>query len=193
MVLVMIGAYRHPGSETPLTWQAFILAGLLDLPALGSHAPRLLYAYPAFFVVMGAGVLIAAALGARAVPVPAALVQRARIQQAMAEQVRGHPVRGQRGQRRLLRAPEPAPPAPRPACPAGQWAICGGSPHVPDGEGSRLLERGPGPSGRGHSGRGHGGRGHGGRGHRGRGQSGLGQGGRSPDETGDRLLGSQPS
>ena len=68
MVLVMIGAYRHPASETPLTWQAFILAGLFDLPALGSHAPRLLYVYPAFFVVMGAGVLIAAALGARAVP-----------------------------------------------------------------------------------------------------------------------------
>ncbi len=193
MVLVMIGAYRHPASETPLTWQAFILAGLLDLPALGSHAPRLLYVYPAFFVVMGAGVLIAAALGARAVPVPDALVQRARIQQAMAQQARGHPVRGQRGQRRLLRAPEPAPPAPRPACPAGQWAICGASPHGPDDQGSRLLERGPGLSGRSLSGRSLSGRGHGGRGHGGRGQSGPGQGGRSPDETGDRLLGSQPS
>jgi hypothetical protein len=66
MVLVMIGAYRHPASETPLTWQAFILAGLLDLPALGSHAPRLLYVYPVFFVVMGAGVLVAAGLGVRA-------------------------------------------------------------------------------------------------------------------------------
>lgn len=177
MVLVMIGAYRHPASETPLTWQAFILAGLLDLPALGSHAPRLLYVYPAFFVVMGAGVLIAAALGARAVPVPAALVRRALIQQAMAQQGRSHPVRGQR---RLLRAPEPAPPAPRPACPAGQWAICGGTPHAPapDGQGSRLLERGSGPSGRGR---------------RGRGQSGLGQRGRRPDEAGDRLLGGQPS
>ncbi|MGH3069244.1 MAG: hypothetical protein ACRDMI_11740 [Streptosporangiaceae bacterium] len=176
MVLVMVGAYRHPASETPLTWQAFILAGLLDLPALGSHAPRLLYVYPAFFVVMGAGVLIAAALGARAVPVPAALVQRARIQQALAEQARGHPVRGPR---RLLREPQPAPPAPRPACPAGQWAICGGSQQVipPDGQGSRLLERSPG---------------HGGRG-RGRGHGGLGQGGRGPDETGDRLLGGQVS
>ena len=72
MVLVMISAYRDPRSETPLTWQAFILAGLLDLPALGSRAPRLLYVYPAFFVVMGSGVLIAAALGARAprMPVP---------------------------------------------------------------------------------------------------------------------------
>ena len=39
MVLVMIGAYRHPRGETPLTWQAFVLAGLLDLPALGGHAP----------------------------------------------------------------------------------------------------------------------------------------------------------
>ena len=106
MVLVMIGAYRHPASETPLTWQAFILAGLFDLPALGSHAPRLLYVYPAFFVVMGAGVLIAAALGARAVPVPAALVQRARIQQAMAQQAQTEPGRSHptRGQRRLLRA-----------------------------------------------------------------------------------------
>jgi hypothetical protein len=187
MVLVMVGAYRHPASETPLTWQAFILAGLFDLPALGSHASRLLYVYPAFFVVMGAGVLIAAALGARAVPVPAALVQRARIQQAQAEHARAEQARagpgraGQargrpaRGQRRLLRAPEPAPPAPRPACPAGQWAICGGSPHVhaPDGQASRLLERS--------------------RGHRGRSQGGLGQGGRSSDETGDRLLGGQPS
>jgi len=71
MVLVMAGAYRHPGAETPLTWQAFILAGLLDLPALGGHAPRLLYAYPAFFVLMGSGVLIAAALGTRAPRGPA--------------------------------------------------------------------------------------------------------------------------
>jgi hypothetical protein len=138
MILVMIGAYRHPASETPLTWQAFILAGLLDLPALGSRAPRLLYVYPAFFVVMGAGVLIAAALGARAVPVPPALVRRARIQRAMAEQARGHPVRGHR---RLLRDPEPAPLAPRPACPAGQWAICGASPQVltPEGRNSRAT------------------------------------------------------
>ena len=121
MVLVMIGAYRHPASETPLTWQAFILAGLFDLPALGSRAPRLLYVYPAFFVVMGAGVLIAAALGARAVPVPAALVQRARIQQAMAERAQTEPGRSHptRGQRRLLRAAQPAPPARgRPAQPA---------------------------------------------------------------------------
>jgi len=66
MILVMIGAYRRPASETLLTWEAFTAAGLLDLPALGKHAPRLLYVYPAFFVVMGAGVLIAAALGARA-------------------------------------------------------------------------------------------------------------------------------
>ena len=65
MVLVMVSAYRHPRSETASTWQAFILAGLLDLPALGGHAPRLLYVYPAFFVVMGSGVLIAAALGDR--------------------------------------------------------------------------------------------------------------------------------
>ena len=172
MVLVMVGAYRHPASETPLTWQAFILAGLFDLPALGSHAPRLLYVYPAFFVVMGAGVLIAAALGARAVPVPAALVQRARIQQAMAQQTRGHPTRGQR---RLLRAPQPAPPAPRPACPAGQWASCGGSSHAPapQSQGSRLPERG--------------------RGRGGRGQGGLGHGRRRPDEAGDRLLRGQPS
>jgi hypothetical protein len=70
MVLVMAGVYRNPGSETLLTWQAFTLAGLLDLPALGSHAPRLLYAYPAFFVAMGAGVLVAAALGARAARSP---------------------------------------------------------------------------------------------------------------------------
>ena len=180
MVLVMIGAYRHPASETPLTWQAFILAGLFDLPALGSHAPRLLYVYPAFFVVMGAGVLIAAALGARAVPVPAALVQRARIQQAMAERAQTEPGRSHptRGQRRLLRAAQPAPPAPRPACPAGQWASCGGSPHAPapDSQESRRPERGRERGGRG-----------------GRGQGRFGQGGRRPDEAGDRLLGSQPS
>lgn len=71
MALVMLGAYRRPGSETLLAWYAFTLAGLLDLPALGSHAPGLLYVYPVFFVVMGAGVLIAAALGARAARAPA--------------------------------------------------------------------------------------------------------------------------
>lgn len=64
MVLVMVGAYRRPASETLLTWVAFTVAGVLDLPALGQHAPRLLYVYPAFFVVMGAGVLLAAAFGA---------------------------------------------------------------------------------------------------------------------------------
>jgi hypothetical protein len=186
MVLVMAGAYRHPASETPLTWQAFILAGLFDLPALGSHAPRLLYVYPAFFVVMGAGVLIAAALGARAVPVPAALVRRARIQQDLAEQGRGHPTRGQH---RLLRAPEPAPPARRPACPAGQWASCGGSPlgPAPDAPGSRLPERGRGRWGRS---QGRHGPGRHGRGRLGQGR--LGQGGRAPDQAGDRLLRGQP-
>jgi hypothetical protein len=107
MALVMIGAYRHPGGETPLTWQAFVLGGLLDLPALGSHAPRLLYLYPAFFVVMGSGVLIAAALGARA---PRA------------------PVPGLRG---IPRQREAAPPMPRPACPAGQWDIFRGTPRLP--------------------------------------------------------------
>jgi len=109
MVLVMISAYRHPRSETPLTWQAFILAGLLDLPALGSHAPRLLYAYPAFFVVMGSGVLIAAALGARAprMPVPPP--------------------------RHVPRDREDAWPVPRPACPAGQWEILRAAPQeLPD-------------------------------------------------------------
>ena len=99
MVLVMISAYRDPRSETPLTWQAFILAGLLDLPALGSHAPRLLYVYPAFFVVMGSGVLIAAALGARAPRMP---VPRPRY---------------------VPRDREDAWPARRPACPAGQWEV----------------------------------------------------------------------
>jgi len=103
MALVMVSAYRHPGSETPLTWQAFILAGLLDLPALGSHAERLLYAYPAFFVVMGSGVLIAAALGVRAARVP---VLR---------------------QRYLPPGRAAVPPVPRPVCPAGQWEICRGT------------------------------------------------------------------
>jgi hypothetical protein len=106
MVLVMAGAYRHPGAETPLTWQAFILAGLLDLPALGGHAPRLLYAYPAFFVLMGSGVLIAAALGTRAPRGPAV------------------------GQRYLRREPVASPPIPRPACPAGQWELFRGTPRA---------------------------------------------------------------
>ena len=109
MVLVMASAYRHPRSETPLTWQAFILAGLLDLPALGSHSPRLLYVYPAFFVVMGSGVLIAAALGARAPRVP---VPRPRY---------------------VPRDWEDAPPVPRPACPAGQWEILRAAPQQPPG------------------------------------------------------------
>jgi hypothetical protein len=65
MVLVILGAYRRPGSETPLTWKAFTLAGLLDLRALSGMAAPLLYAYPAFFVVMGSGVLTAIALGRR--------------------------------------------------------------------------------------------------------------------------------
>ncbi len=186
MVLVMIGAYRHPASETPLTWQAFILAGLLDLPALGTHAPVLLYVYPAFFVVMGSGVLIAAALGARAVPVPPALVQRARIQQALLQQAAGRPARSHpvRGQRRLLRERKPAPPAPRPACPAGQWAICGATPRVLplDGPGAGLLKRGSG-------GRRPGGAGDHGPGHRGPGERGLGNGGRGPDQAGDRFIG----
>ena len=65
MVLVILGAYRRPGSETPLTWKAFTLAGLLDLRALSGQASPLLYAYPAFFVVMGSAVLIAVALGRR--------------------------------------------------------------------------------------------------------------------------------
>lgn len=127
MVLVMAGAYRHPGGETPLTWQAFILAGLLDLPALGSRAPRLLYAYPAFFVVMGSGVLIAAALGARAARVPS-----------------------QRG-RYLPRDREAISPVPRPACPAGQWEICRATPRAlpHPGHGPRLLERGLGEGRRG--------------------------------------------
>jgi hypothetical protein len=118
MVLVMVGAYRHPGAETPLTWQAFILAGLLDLPALGGDAPRLLYLYPAFFVVMGSGVLIAAALGARAVPAPA------------------------QQQRYLRIGPEPGRPVPRPACPAGQWEVWRGIPRdlIPDSPRLGLLE-----------------------------------------------------
>ena len=111
MVLVMVSAYRHPRSETPLTWQAFILAGLLDLPALGGHAPRLLYAYPAFFVVMGSGVLIAAALGDRvlraAVPRPRYLPQDG----------------------------EPAAPVLRPACPAGQWEFLRAAPLALPGPG----------------------------------------------------------
>jgi hypothetical protein len=48
-----------------------VAAGLLDLPALGDNAPRLLYAYPAFFIAMGTGVLMAAALGRHAARVPA--------------------------------------------------------------------------------------------------------------------------
>jgi hypothetical protein len=84
MILVMINAYRRPASETLLTWEAFVLAGLLDLPALGTHAPPLLYAYPAFFVVMGAGVLLAAAFGA----VHAARMQTARMRAIRTSQQR---------------------------------------------------------------------------------------------------------
>jgi hypothetical protein len=84
MILVMINAYRRPASETLLTWEAFVLAGLLDLPALGTHAPPLLYAYPAFFVVMGAGVLLAAAFGA----VHAARMQAVRLRAVRMSQQR---------------------------------------------------------------------------------------------------------
>ena len=63
--LVILGAYRRPGSEHPLTWKAFTVAGLLDLRALSGHGSPLLYAYPAFFVVMGSAVLVAIGLGRR--------------------------------------------------------------------------------------------------------------------------------
>ena len=65
MVLVMLNAYRHPGRETVLTWWIFIAAGLFDLPALWQHTPRMLYAYPVFFILMGTGVLLATGLGGR--------------------------------------------------------------------------------------------------------------------------------
>ena len=71
MVLVILGAYRQPHRETLLTWVAFALAGLLDLPALGPHAARLLFLYPEFFIVMSGAVLIAIGLGARAALPPA--------------------------------------------------------------------------------------------------------------------------
>ena len=125
MVLVMISAYRDPRSETPLTWQAFILAGLLDLPALGSRAPRLLYVYPAFFVVMGSGVLIAAALGARAPRMP---VPRPRY---------------------VPRDGDDAWPVRRPACPAGQWEILRAAPPErpgPGHAGGALPQPPPGPA-----------------------------------------------
>ena len=131
MLLVMAGAYRQPDAETPLTWQAFILAGLLDLPALGSHAPRLLYLYPAFFVVMGSGVLIAAALGARAAPGRA--------------QRRHHRPAARLAGRQAGR------PAVRPACPAGQWEVWRGMPRelIPDIPRLGLLESRPGDGRRG--------------------------------------------
>lgn len=66
MALVIRRVHRLPGSEPLLAWQAFTVAGLMDMPALSRGAPLLLYAYPAFFVVAGAGVLMAAALGRRA-------------------------------------------------------------------------------------------------------------------------------
>ena len=66
MMLTIAGAYRQPYHETALPWVAFALAGLLDLPALGPHAARLLYLYPEFFMVMSGGVLIAIGLGTRA-------------------------------------------------------------------------------------------------------------------------------
>ena len=76
MVLVILGAYRRPGSETTLTWKAFTLAGLLDLRALAGMTSPLLYAYPAFFVVMGSAVLIAIGLGRRRARVAAGRLQR---------------------------------------------------------------------------------------------------------------------
>ncbi len=65
MILVMLNAYRRPGGETLLMWWMCIAAGLLDVPALAGQAP-LLYAYPVFFIIMGAGVLLAAFCGRRA-------------------------------------------------------------------------------------------------------------------------------
>jgi hypothetical protein len=71
MVMVMVNAYRYPGSETIVTWWVFIATGLFDLPVLWEHTPRMLYAYPLFFIIMSAGVLIVTAAGARASDVAA--------------------------------------------------------------------------------------------------------------------------
>jgi hypothetical protein len=60
MILAILNAYRRPGSETLLSWWAFAVAGLADLPALGTHAAPVLYAYPACFTVMGAAIIVAA-------------------------------------------------------------------------------------------------------------------------------------
>ena len=144
MVLVILGAYRRPGSETPLTWKAFTVAGLLDLRALGSQASRLLYAYPAFFVVMGTAVLIAIGLGGRRARTAARRAPASRPGDADSLITVCHEAHGVRGHW-VLEAPRPwlapsrpglpaaagqAPPAaaPQPAVPAaaGQPAIAAG-------------------------------------------------------------------
>jgi hypothetical protein len=84
MMLVMVNAYRRPGAETIVTWWVFTAAGILDLPALWQQTPRMLYAYPVFFIVMGAGVIAAAAAGGRAAQASA---ERAGAAQARAAQL----------------------------------------------------------------------------------------------------------
>ena len=114
-MLVILGAYRRPGSETPLTWKAFTLAGLLDLRALSGHGSPLLYAYPAFFVVMGSAVLAAIGLGRRRARRAARLVL--------------HPA-GRRGQpdHRLPRGPWRARPLGPGSSPAAACPVPAGAP-----------------------------------------------------------------
>ena len=108
MVLVMVSAYRHPGSETPLTWQAFILAGLLDLPALGGHD------------------------GAAALRLPGVLRDHGLrgADRRRARRAGGPDAGAAQRQHHVQRDPEAAPPAARPACPAGQWEILRGTPQA---------------------------------------------------------------
>lgn len=75
MVLTAIKAYQHPESETLTMWVLDIIAGALSIPAVGMHAPLILYVYPVSLIVMCGCVLAAVLLGSRRQTVSAVLVR----------------------------------------------------------------------------------------------------------------------
>ena len=57
-------AYRHPGSQVPVSWLLLFLAGLLDLGAVTPGIP-VLYVYPAGWIAAGLAIPACSLLGAR--------------------------------------------------------------------------------------------------------------------------------
>lgn len=65
VVLTMIKVFKNPGSETLSFWVLIGTAGALGIPAVGLHAPAILYVYPVSLIFMSAGVVGSSLIGAR--------------------------------------------------------------------------------------------------------------------------------